>query len=74
LINLGMMSLGIGVLGEYIARIYAESKRRPLWLVDYTLNLGAPEIARPIDGAAVVPEFVTWASAVPPENNQPAAA
>jgi dolichol-phosphate mannosyltransferase len=74
LINLGMMSLGIGVLGEYIARIYAESKRRPLWFVDYTLNLGAPEIARPIDGAAVVPEFVTRASAVPPENNQPASA
>jgi polyisoprenyl-phosphate glycosyltransferase len=39
LINLGVMSLGIGILGEYIARIYAESKRRPLWLVDYTLNL-----------------------------------
>jgi dolichol-phosphate mannosyltransferase len=39
LINLGVMSLGVGVLGEYIAKIYAESKRRPLWLVDYTLNL-----------------------------------
>jgi dolichol-phosphate mannosyltransferase len=39
LLNLGVMSLGIGVLGEYIARVYAESKRRPLWLVDYTLNL-----------------------------------
>jgi dolichol-phosphate mannosyltransferase len=39
LANLGIMSLGIGVLGEYIAKIYHESKRRPLWLVDYTLNL-----------------------------------
>jgi len=39
LVNLGVMSLGIGVLGEYIAKIYAESKRRPLWLVDYSLNL-----------------------------------
>jgi dolichol-phosphate mannosyltransferase len=39
LVNLGVMSLGVGVLGEYIAKIYAESKRRPLWLVDYTLNL-----------------------------------
>jgi len=35
-------ALGIGVLGEYIARIYAETKRRPLWLVDYTLNLEEP--------------------------------
>jgi polyisoprenyl-phosphate glycosyltransferase len=42
LVNLGVISLGIGILGEYIAKIYAESKRRPLWLVDYTLNLDAP--------------------------------
>jgi dolichol-phosphate mannosyltransferase len=41
LMNLGILSLGIGVLGEYIAKIYAESKRRPLWLVDYTLNMTA---------------------------------
>ncbi|HTU17688.1 MAG TPA: glycosyltransferase family 2 protein [Gemmataceae bacterium] len=40
--NLGMCSLGIGVLGEYIAKIYQETKRRPLWLVDYTLNAAAP--------------------------------
>jgi dolichol-phosphate mannosyltransferase len=39
LINLGVISLGIGILGEYLAKIYAESKRRPLWLVDFTLNL-----------------------------------
>lgn len=42
LVNLGVMSLGIGVLGEYIAKIYAESKRRPLWLVDYTINFDSP--------------------------------
>jgi dolichol-phosphate mannosyltransferase len=42
--NMGIMSLGIGILGEYIAKIYAESKRRPLWLVDYTLNLDAPPV------------------------------
>ncbi len=45
LTNLGLMSLGIGVLGEYIAKIYAESKGRPLWLVDYTLNLDPPAAA-----------------------------
>lgn len=39
LANLGVMSLGIGILGEYIARIYAESKRRPLWLIDYVINV-----------------------------------
>jgi dolichol-phosphate mannosyltransferase len=44
LTNLGVMSLGIGVLGEYIAKIYAECKRRPLWLVDYSLNLNPVEV------------------------------
>jgi dolichol-phosphate mannosyltransferase len=42
LCNLGVLSLGIGVLGEYIAKIYSETKRRPLWLVDYSLNLAPP--------------------------------
>ena len=50
LLNLGIMSLGIGVLGEYIAKIYTESKRRPLWLVDYTLNFEPPATARPVNG------------------------
>lgn len=45
LINLGVISLGIGILGEYIGKIYAESKRRPLWLVDYTINQDEPRIA-----------------------------
>ncbi len=38
LMNLGVMSLGIGILGEYIGKIFSESKRRPLWFVDYSLN------------------------------------
>jgi dolichol-phosphate mannosyltransferase len=48
LINLGVVSLGVGILGEYIARIYAETKRRPLWFIDYTLNLEAepPNLAK----------------------------
>jgi dolichol-phosphate mannosyltransferase len=46
LVNLGVMSLGIGILGEYIARIYIESKRRPLWLVDYTRNFPAGSVER----------------------------
>lgn len=42
LTNLAMTSLGIGVLGEYLAKVYAEVKDRPLWLVDYKLNLDDP--------------------------------
>src|SRR5439155_11213583 len=65
LLNLGVTSLGIGVLGEYIAKIYAESKRRPLWLVDYTLNLddaapdlpgeSKPDEAQPPAAAGTIP-------------------
>src|SRR5262249_2447059 len=58
LMNLGVMSLGIGVLGEYIAKIYAESKRRPLWFVDYTLNLNEPALARPFDSTTAGPRTI----------------
>jgi glycosyltransferase involved in cell wall biosynthesis len=54
LANLGVMSLGIGVLGEYIAKIYFESKRRPLFLVDYTLNVEFPG-ARCSPGEGLLP-------------------
>lgn len=42
LAHLGLTSIGFGILGEYIGRIYTEAKRRPLWLVDYTLNFDQP--------------------------------
>ncbi|OWK46309.1 glycosyltransferase family 2 protein [Fimbriiglobus ruber] len=61
LLNLGILSLGIGILGEYLAKIYIESKRRPLWLVDYTLNLDAA--ATPVSPADPATESLT----VPPE-------
>lgn len=38
----GVQSLCIGVLGQYIARIYREVKRRPLYLVAATANLAGP--------------------------------
>ncbi|MCG3136827.1 MAG: putative glycosyltransferase [Phycisphaerae bacterium] len=43
LANLGVMALGFGTLGEYISTIFIETKRRPLWLVDNTLNIEIPE-------------------------------
>jgi dolichol-phosphate mannosyltransferase len=46
--NLGVMALGIGILGEYIGKIFSEVKRRPLWLVDYTLNFEEPLAATPL--------------------------
>lgn len=36
----GLQLLAIGVIGEYIGKIYLESKRRPKYIVDKTLNIG----------------------------------
>ena len=46
----GMQSLCIGILGEYITRIYREVKRRPLYLVAATANL--PEAPPAAQGGA----------------------
>jgi glycosyltransferase involved in cell wall biosynthesis len=37
--TLTVLLLGFGALGEYIGRIYVETKRRPLFLIDRTINL-----------------------------------
>ncbi len=36
---LGIQQLSIGIVGEYISRIYEESKDRPVYIVDKTINL-----------------------------------
>lgn len=41
---IGINSLGIGVLGEYVGRTYAEVKRRPLYVLHHTANLDPKEI------------------------------
>ena len=35
---LGIQQLSIGIIGEYISRIYEESKDRPIYVVDKTIN------------------------------------
>jgi dolichol-phosphate mannosyltransferase len=47
LANLTVLLLGFGAVGEYIGRIYVETKRRPLFLVDRTVNLDAGAGLRP---------------------------
>jgi polyisoprenyl-phosphate glycosyltransferase len=39
LANLSAVLLGVGVLGEYAGRAYLEGKRRPLYVIDRTVNL-----------------------------------
>lgn len=42
LLNIGLNSLGIGVLGEYLGRTYVEVKQRPLYVVQESVNLEPP--------------------------------
>lgn len=39
LLGIGVNSLGIGILGEYLGRTYAETKRRPLYVIADSSNM-----------------------------------
>jgi hypothetical protein len=39
----GTQLLALGVIGEYVGRIYAESKRRPLYVVQERLGFERPD-------------------------------
>jgi dolichol-phosphate mannosyltransferase len=39
----GLQMLSLGIVGEYIGRIYTEAKQRPLYVVREVLSSAAPE-------------------------------
>jgi polyisoprenyl-phosphate glycosyltransferase len=43
---IGLNSMGIGILGEYVGRTYAESKRRPLYVVQEAVNIAPSSASR----------------------------
>ena len=51
----GLILFSIGIIGEYIGKIYLETKHRPRFLIDETLNDGIrkPDIARRTDRPGV---------------------
>jgi dolichol-phosphate mannosyltransferase len=48
----GATLLSIGLMGEYLARVYDESKRRPLYIVRDAINL--PGVDAPADRTVLV--------------------
>ena len=43
----GTLLISIGVLGEYVGKLYEQSKDRPLYLVAKTLNFEVPSPSTP---------------------------
>ncbi|HEK9100883.1 glycosyltransferase family 2 protein [Bacillus pfraonensis] len=43
----GIQLLGLGIVGQYIARIYDESKNRPIYIVKETINIDQKDITNP---------------------------
>ena len=37
------MLISVGILGEYIGKLYEQAKERPLYLVAHTVNVGLPK-------------------------------
>ena len=38
----GIQLLSLGIIGEYVGRIFAEVKRRPLYLIEERVGIGSP--------------------------------
>lgn len=49
---IGLNSIGIGILGEYVGRTYAEAKHRPLYVVQEAVNFNpSPASTIPVDAS-----------------------
>jgi polyisoprenyl-phosphate glycosyltransferase len=62
---IGLNSIGIGILGEYVGRTYIEAKRRPLYVVQESVNIETH--------ASITPAPVEIQSSPPPRQSEPEA-
>ncbi|HEX8844158.1 MAG TPA: glycosyltransferase [Pyrinomonadaceae bacterium] len=46
LVAIGLNSIGIGILGEYVGRTYTEAKQRPLYVVQESVNIAPHDNAQ----------------------------
>jgi len=44
----GIQLIAIGIIGEYLGRIYDEVKNRPLYLLDRTVGIDDPKEGREV--------------------------
>jgi hypothetical protein len=64
----GVQLAAVGVLGEYVGRIYDEVRRRPLYAIDKAWNVRVRDSHGPMSGLR---EFVQLGNAVGDGREQP---
>ena len=60
----GAILISIGVLGEYIARIFESSKQRPIYLIASQITREQPEETGPVYGEEAVRNHLALLSGV----------
>ena len=47
LFSLGLNALFLGIIGEYLGRLYKQSKNRPMTIIEHAIERQSPEISGP---------------------------
>jgi len=70
----GIQLLSLGIIGEYIGRIFAEVKRRPLYLIEERVGVGPLAADDPVTGRAPVESKKLMYKSLVPSRLDPALA